>query len=47
MKNAAKILIILLMNVALPLLNNVKKKKIVSDEKISTMNFGLLTQKSF
>ena len=26
-------------------LNNVKKKKIVSDEKISTMNFGLLTQK--
>ena len=30
-----------------PPLNNVKKKKIVSDEKISTMNFGLLTQKQF
>ncbi len=30
-------------NACYPPLNNVNKKKIVSDEKISTMNFGLLT----
>jgi hypothetical protein len=41
-KLPAKVQIILLKRVRHPL-NNVKKKKKVSDEKISTMNFGLLT----